>query len=346
VLLFIGCSNKKTKIDSKNTNVDQINNLPSNDLSISEKEDKNVLNIGETSQWNSTILFQTVINDDNVNVRAYPSLNADILYKVNTNAKITVIGTSMEIDNIDNYTSNWFYIVIGGDDYWKRFGWVFGKYIEIDQITVSKIQITEITTEKYSPKLLGFYQINGNIKEITLYPYEKNNKNFYTFIYDYAIENFHYSNIPGTYIWYPETNELKHISYVGQSEESAWAIITDDFKYIIQDFGTGPGIRGLGVWRADNAKKIFSGTYDGEIYLKENTISIVYVYNNWNISHDFLDNEIINYAKKYKEDNPVPDSLVERTKEMGGSIELMINCKLDLDTGNREIKSGEYFIDY
>ncbi|MDR1106351.1 MAG: hypothetical protein LBL44_08345, partial [Treponema sp.] len=86
------------------------------------------------------------------------------------------------------------------------------------------------------------------------------------------------------------------MSYIGTDAESAWVIFTDDFKYIIEDSGTGPAPRGLGVWRVSNSKEIFSGTYYRNIKLDGHTIEIIYVYNGWNIEHNRLDNEIKIYA--------------------------------------------------
>jgi hypothetical protein len=194
--------------------------------------------------------------------------------------------------------------------------------------------------EGYAQILIGSYQINGMEKMVKLYPHKEENQDFYTFAYDNAYEIFHYSNIPGSYAYYPETNKLKHISYIGTDSESAWVIFTDDFKYVIEDFGTSPGPRGLGVWRTEDSKRIFSGGYYRDINLKGYTINIIYEYSNRNIP--YLDDEIINYAKKYEENNPIPDDILRSSKEYGFSIELIIICELNLDTGIRKIINGRY----
>jgi hypothetical protein len=124
--------------------------------------------------------------------------------------------------------------------------------------------------------------------------------------------------------------------------ESAWVKFTDDFAYLLQDFGTSPGPRGLGVWRVEDEQLIFSGMYYNNINLRGHTINIVYVYNNWNISNDRLDNEILKYAEEYKLNNPIPDDMVLYSGETGSEIELLILCELNLDTNIRNILTGQY----
>jgi hypothetical protein len=340
--VFISCSNKKPQSDSKNEFYDPDNNKSSGNIEVSTTEDKKQIIIGEEKLQHWGTVFNTFINDDNVNVRSYPSLKADILFKVNKNTKIVITGVSKEIDDIDNYIGNWLNIRI--ENHWGDEGWVFSKYVESGRISVSELKIIELLPkeERKAQKLTGMYEINGNIKNITLYPHKEENQIFYSFAYDYGIESFHYSNIPGTYAWFPETNELKHITYMGTVIESGWSIFTDDFKYNLQDFGTSPGPRGLGVWRIDDGKRIFSGYYYRDLKLKGNTINIVYVYDSRYYSKDNLDNEILVYGEEFKKTNPVSDDMVKYSDQSGLDITLIIICELNLDTGFRNIISGNY----
>lgn len=66
---------------------------------------------------------------------------------------------------------------------------------------------------------------------------------FYTFAWTEENEYFHYSHVPGTYVWYPETGETRLIAYQGSVNESAWIYFTDDFHFMVQDMGTSPGVR-------------------------------------------------------------------------------------------------------
>ena len=325
IILIIGCTNKKVQSDPKN-------NL--------ETIDNNGLPEGEEKLEYFGTIFNSIIDDDNVNVRAYPSQKADVLFKVNKDTKILVTGTSREIDDIDGYKGNWLNIRV--ENQYGNNGWVFSKYVKNGRITTSELEIIEMSPvieENRSPKLRATYKVNGINTNFILYPHKEENQNFYSFAYDYSMDFFHYSNVPGSYVWYPETNELKHISYIGTDMESGWVRFTDDFKYLLEDFGTGPDPRGLAVWRVEDAKKLFSGFYYKDINLQGNTIDIVYRPLYW---ADKCDNEILNYTEEYKKNNPVPDEMINYSKETGFGIELIIVCYLNLDTGIRRIINGRY----
>lgn len=340
-LTLFACSNKKPQSDLIIESYDQDNKLSGN-LEINIYEEEELLIIGEEKLQYWGTVFNSYINDDNVNIRLYPSLNASILSKVNRNTKIVITGVSKEIDEIDNYVGNWLNIRI--ENQWGDEGWVFSKYVENGLIAASEIKIIELLPkeERRAQGLLAMYEINGTRKNITLYPHKEENQDFFTFAYDWSLESFHYSNIPGSYAWFPETNEVKHITYIGTDMESAWSIFTNDFKYVLQDFGTSPGLRGLGVWRIEDGKRIFSGTYYRDIKLNENTITIVYVYDNWNISRNRLDDEILVYGEEFKKNNPEPEDMVIYSKETGLGLTLLIICELNLDSGIRNIINGNY----
>jgi hypothetical protein len=340
--IFISCSNKKQKLDSISEPYAQDNNKLYKNTEVSTTEEKKQINFAEEKLRYFGTVFNTFINDDNVNVRLFPSLNAEILFKLNKDAKIMIIGVSKEFDNIDDFFGNWLKIKI--KDSWEV-GWVFSKYVENGHFTASELKIIELLLPKEEGRaqpLIGMYEINGNRKNITLYSYKEENQNFYTFAYDWNEESFHYSNIPGSYAWFPETNELRHITYIGTTAESAWSKFTDDFKYVLQDFGTSTGPRGLGVRRVDDGKGIFSGTYYKDLKLNGHSINIVYVYDWWNIQNNELDNEIINFAEEFKKNNPEPEDMVNHVKAAGISLTLIINCELNLDTGVRKIINGTY----
>ena len=348
VILITGCIQKKPQSDYQYNNK-QDNNLSTDSSKIMIEEEKNVLTNENYQQYTGEeklqyfgMVYNSFINDDNVNVRAFPSIKAEVLTKLNKNSKVVITGTSKEIDEIDNFIGNWLNIRIG--DHWESGGWVFSKYVENGQILTSEITIHGLLpkVENRAQGLMGSQKINGVEREITLYPHKLDNQDFYTFAYDYTMDFFHYSNIPGSYAWYPKTNELKHITYMGTDLESGWVVFTDDFKYLIEDFGTGPGPRELGVWRIEDTKRIFSGTYYRNINLHGNKINVVYVYDNWNISNNRLDNEIIDYANIFKENNNIPEDMIEYSKETGLGVDLIITCELDLDTNNRKIIRGEY----
>ena len=162
-------------------------------------------------------------------------------------------------------------------------------------------------------------------------------------MWDFYNENYRYDTIPGSYIWYPETNELRHISHIGHTETSAWVIFTDDLKYLIHDFGTSPGIRGVVVWQVDNGERVFSGYYLRDIRLNGHTIEIAYLYNEWTLGE--LDAEIIAFAEYFQRSNPEPDADMQQiSQDTGLGVEIVIFCEFNIDTGVRRITRAEYIL--
>jgi hypothetical protein len=295
-------------------------------------------------QYSGTV-YNTTINERRVNVRDSPSLNAKVLFQLAENTKIQVSGVSKEYNSIDDYYGNWLRIKVSENQQGSGVrGWVFSKYVETGAINPSKIEIIEMPPkeEQRAQSLAGSYNLNGVEKQITLYPHKEENQDFYTFAFNIDDNAFHYTNIPGSYAWYPATNELKHISYIGTNAESAWVIFTNDFKYIIEDVGTGPGVRGLYAWQVSDQELIFSGSRYRNINLNNYTIEIVYVYDWYSIEHNQLDDEIKKYAEDYKKTNPEPEDMVQYSRKTGLGLELIIICEFDLDTRIRKIIRGQY----
>lgn len=317
-IIIISSCQKRTETDS---NIDLIEQQSGITIALAENEEK--LQYGG-------IVYNTIVNDDNVNIRSYPSLQSDVLFQVSKDTRIRIIGVSKEKNTIDNYNGHWLLVTIRENqpNGWET-GWIFSKYVNGGDIEPSEINVADLTPEE---------PIQTRKLDLT---YKKlPNQSFWTFVWDEYIVNYRYNNIPGSYAWYPETNELRHITYIGTSEESAWVIFTDDFKYALQDSGTSPGIRGLSVWRVNDGRKIFSGTYLRDIKLNGYTIEIVYEYSR--LFMDRLDNEIITFAENFEQNNPEPENMVQYARETGLVILLVITCELNLDTGARKIINGEY----
>lgn len=112
---------------------------------------------------------------------------------------------------------------------------------------------------------------------------------------------------------------------------------TDNFKYLAQDSGTGPGVRGVTVWRLSDNKKIFSGSYYENYRLIGNTIDVVYFYN------ERMDDELMQYGKNFTENTPIPPDIEEGQKQ-GFFVEVIIKCRLNFETGEREFLGGEYIL--
>ena len=128
--------------------------------------------------------------------------------------------------------------------------------------------------------------------------------------------------IPGTYVWYPETGELRHITYMGDDEESAWAVFTDDFRYFLEDHGTAPGIRGVSVSRVVTRERIFLVGYLTDIRMNGYTIEVANLV--WN-------DKVRTFVENFMDNNPVPPG-----------IEFVTIFELNFHTGERRLIRVEY----
>ena len=337
---FLSCYQKNAKIDL-NEKVQDVKSINSELTLTEEKVPEEPLISWEEKLYG--VVFNSVINADHVNIYINPSLDSEVLYIVNKDTRVKVLGTSKEIDSIDGYTGNWLQVSIQDRE---KLAWVFSKFIENGRIESTKLDIIGIlkNAKTEGEELIGVYYINDIETIIRFSPHKEEAQNFYTFAFDYQNKKFHYSNIPGSYAWYPDTNELKHISYIGTDMESAWVIFTDDFKYLVEDFGTAPPPSGLVVWRIEDSKEIFSGYYYRNVNLKGNTINVVFNIDDWDYFTNRSSQDILEYGKKYKEANPPNDDILKEAKEGGMDIQLIIICELDLDTGIKKIIDHKYIL--
>jgi hypothetical protein len=290
------------------------------------------------------------ITEDIVDVRTYPAIDGRQIAQLHKNDEVLIIGASKEIDTIDGYTGVWLKIKAEGlpdDDGLPGFRsdieqnssfWVFSKYVADGNITATPLTNAE---KDEQGNLRATYIVGTQEKLITIRSLNRGCPN--TYIWNFEHPDFYYRSIPGTYIWYPEEKELRHITYLGM-DSSAWVSFTDDFTYLLQDFGTGPGVRGLGVWRLSDQKFVFWAGNHGYIQPQGHTIKIVSWSGGWNKSEnawydtpDNLDDELIAFAKTYTANNPPPE---ENPHDL--SLYFFIWCEVNLDTGERTIVDGEY----
>ena len=307
----------------------------------------------EKIEWGSTV-YNTVINDDNVNIYNYPSINSQIRQTVDKNTNIRIFATSWNEENIDGHIGYWHLIQFNMDEYTRTgafyLGWVFSKYIEIGPVTPSYLQVIEMfpQEENRQQRLRASFQINGEEQIITLYLNKLEHQDFYTFAFDHQFydytsrtDPFHYSNIPGTYAWFPETNELRHISHIGTDMESAWGIVTDDFRYLLTDGGTSPPPRGVTVYRLEDMEVIYSGMYY-DINLQGNTIEVISWLNNYSLANNYISTDALDFAEEFQVQNPVPDDMLEDGMELWQGIDIIVIHELNLDTGVKNIIGARY----
>jgi hypothetical protein len=322
VLSFAACT--KTEQDSSLVadNSPQENFIPIEEVFIPYEE----------KLQNGGTVYQSVINDDYVNVRSVPSVSGEIVDRHDKGTRITVEGISEERSFIDGYSGYWFKIV--NDKGIK--GWVFSKYIDHEIIKPLEINITGWSPED-ARQLNGTYMNDNAEVDFSVYPHKQSNQDFWTFVWDAGNENFRYNTISGSYVWYPETNELRRVTYIGTTIDSEWIAFTDDFRYLIHQFGeSNPRGDSVGISRVEDEQRILNAQFYRDINLRGNIIEIIYLF------HEFfrgsLDEELLNYGKDFAANNPAPEDM----KEEGLAAEAIIVCDLDLDTRERTIVRGEY----
>ena len=100
---------------------------------------------------------RSFINDDNVNLRSFPSIkDSSVLLKLYSKTNISIDAKTIEMDNIDSDKFPWYYI--STDD--GNSGWVYGKYVtegekENYQIFSIKKMYRNLYADLLIRKLLG-----------------------------------------------------------------------------------------------------------------------------------------------------------------------------------------------
>ena len=266
-----------------------------------------------TRQYFSPV-YKTKINDDKVNVRILPGIRYKKVSQLNRGDIVLVTGISSKREVIDNYDGYWLRIDSEDEkDSWGMpKGWVFSKYVDFDKninVTTLKFKKFIPAAEQYCSQIVLEIQRGGKNKEVKICPDKLVNQDYYTFTWSDDNPDFYFTDCPGTYVWKPNTKEIAHITYFGDSAESAWVHFNDDFTYMFQDGGTSPGPRGLGIYKVNTNEMVFSGSYYENIKLNGDTVQIVVACDDWEIENGYVDSESLNYAKKFKEtDNKPPMS--------------------------------------
>lgn len=290
-------------------------------------------------------IFKTTVNDNRVNVRDMPSRGSKVVGQKNKGDVVYVTGFSVEKETIDNYEGYWVRISLAKNESWSDSGgWIFSKYINVDR----SLNVSEITVAKVNPatsrSLLNIalnVKRNNVIKEVAVLPRSLNNGKFYTFTWSDDERDFWYGDPVGTFIWYPETNEIKHISYLGYGMESAWCLVTDDFKYLLQDYGTGPGPRALGIYDMETNASLFSGSYYRDLEYDGKSVIVVQVLESWDTEHSDIDAQSVQYATEFKKNTPMTEEQI-KWKNSSGDVAVIVRYRLELSTMKKEYIDCQY----
>jgi len=301
--------------------------------------------IEEKNAWNTRCY--TNITDSNVNVRISPSLEAKIIYKLQNDDIVEVRGFSNETMTIDGYNGNWVNIRYTDGKTTSIEGWVFSKYVNIGNMKPAPIRFVEMLPNKEEPEKIKLL-INLDGEEVFREVDCSEDGNHYSIVWSPETFGYHYRSIPGVYFLNKDTYELKHFTYSGVFGSSdgavGWLIFTNDLEFIIQDFGTTSGLRGIRSWRCSTNELVYQGLYYYNSKIIDHTIDVVYIYDDWYYERGFTDSEIMQYGKKFTEENPVPENIEKERIKDRLSLYVIINCTINLDTGERTIIDGEYIL--
>jgi hypothetical protein len=69
-------------------------------------------------------------------------------------------------------------------------------------------------------------------------------------------------------------------------------------------------------------------------------MEVVCICGDWYLKRGFINEEIMAYGKKYMEENPAPQEMIDSDL----NVELLIRCSFDLDTEERVILGGQYIL--
>lgn len=290
--------------------------------------------------------YKTIVNDSNVNIRNIPSKNGKRNGKLDKNDIVYVTGIAQTLDTIDNFTGRWLRVDTEKKtkDNINLSGWIFSKYIDFPTNIIS----SQFEFVKYYPRDAKstnkmVLKITGGIhqREITVYPNKLENQSFFTFTWNDDESDFIYSDPAGTFTWNPQNNEIKRITYLGQTVESAWVYFSDDFRYMLEDYGTSPGPRGLSIYDLKNDMNVFSGSYYQDIDLSGHKIKVAVPGYSW-IMNDKnskdIDKESLDRLNSFINKNPI------NSRDDGLDNTPIVLYSYDMDTGKREYIECKYIV--
>ncbi len=287
--------------------------------------------------------------DTNSTVLTYPDLKkGDIVY---------VYGTEIIVNEETGTEEIWYFCTINEYICHYSFGWDMGFWVPAEKIdmfipykmstiTLSKnLGVKESTGWRaYSSHLTLEISINrGADSFITkVNASQMENQNFYTFCWNDCSSGFHYSDPIGTFIYDPETDEIKHVSLIGPLESLLTFIATNDCKYILgiitmEPFGT------FSVWDPQKGTSIISGNFFDSLFYDGNSIIIGYDFAmNEQLDTDYNKNkEYFEYADSFRKENP-------RTEEQlswGNQCRIYVKYRLDLNSLEKTFIDCEYVRD-
>jgi hypothetical protein len=292
------------------------------------------------------LLYFTVVNDDNVNIRSGPSLSENIVKKVNRGFKVKVMGISEKKEKINSDEYYWFLVAEDNSffdcNHMETIGWIYGKYVDIKgDYLPSKFTTGDDDTEKSLETDIIFTDKNGNRSSYADWFFDSSNDSNLFYLIDIYHRNLSWRDVPGIYRYNKITNTFKHIAYFAEDDSFIskdnggdslhWETITNDGKYIIADLGTAAGIRGIVIWDIKTKKLQYKGSYLRSYDLDGDNITVCEEYQSEKATSDqgplkqltendieasSLDGETKKQIENYISSNPLKASDLEKSNHV------------------------------
>lgn len=263
---------------------------------------------------------------------------------------VEIRGYSNTKEKIKNYEGYWLKVSIENNDgYYSDgngdYGWIFSQYVDVDpNVNVSTLKVIKsgARTELNEKYLTLEIDRNGSKIETDVVPDKLSNQPFYTFVWSDDMYDFIYSDPVGTFKWNPETNEIQNITNMGSTTGYAWCSVTDDYKFLLQDYGTCPCPRGIGVFDIETNKQVFLGTYCFDLdYDGDNNITIVEVYDPMNAKNNYIEEKSVTYAEKFINDIPMSGKDLE-WKDKRCDVYVIVKYRFNLISKERKYIGCDY----
>jgi len=342
MLVFMGCTERSVSTDEvaptpesdTEVNTDSDSDTGQARTSISQQQAENEqpherVAVEYETRLGAT-LYETEVLAGPLNVRRRPSLDSEVLEQLEAGARVVVTGLSLTSEEIDDHTGRWLRIaqVRNRTMGLPSVGWVFSKYVAEAQNLAGR-SLTVLGLTEPEERRVQMLRLLVGKEEYRVRPWSMASQDFYTFVWAPDVRGFTFRDVPGTYVWYPDSAEAQHIAYRANTMESAWTAFTEDFEYLLTDAGTGPGVRGLGIRNLDTGQAVFSGSYYGDVDLRGHEVTVVYQYTPWAIEGGRIDGKAIERAEACLEAD------LERPDVHPSQQELIVRYRYNMDSGER-----------
>lgn len=268
-------------------------------------------------------VYKARVTEAKVNVRAKADISSEkkkIVYKDDI---LYVRGFSRELLYIDGPG---YWLLVSEAEKTEAVGWIYSKYLDLDKsLYPGTFSFVNEYTDSFgnSSLLLKLSRCYGEVSYVDVILKKNESQDFYTFTWGPSNPDFKYYDVCGTFTWNPDTNLIRHVSYKGGDFDCTWTSFTDDMEFLIQDAGPSSSARLLNVYEVSSDSLIFCGNYYEDIFLEGKSITVVEIYNSWNIGNGYISKESVKKAEEFKK------ALSLKGKVKG---EILVRYRLNLES--------------